>query len=361
MPVSNTRELVPFVNLLEEKMEKLTEDIGTWIVERQKIAAYGNEIADVRFRSTGAFTRAEEALTEIGNATSGAIALRGQRLKKTIEDLKREVRNIAEEAVSNGGGGGGAFFDERITKEINNAIAGVSALVPEGLKLDARLQELADLATNGGDLGNKEMVIPITRTLTYLGGDVIILNEEPDTRFIQGEVGFATETGGVVLTRDGKAAVGKVQSRDGGRTGEVTMPDIDLGVYQLFIPAEVAMQAWPREALEAVMGATISRTSDTFKQIAAFDAQLTSLIDTVKQMQGERWTADVTLMKNKEDIIRESITPKGLQIDMRDDGKVNVAFSYSDHPNLSHFVLERMDENQNWVPYDGDQGIVPAE
>lgn len=360
MPITNTRDIIPFVNLLEEQVDKLGKDIGSWLAERQKVQGYGNDIANIQFRATGAFTRAEEALSEIGNATSGTLALKGQRLKKLIEDMKNEVRVIAEEAAANGGGGG-AFFDERITKEINNAVASVSALVPEGLKLDARIQEIADLASNGGALGNKELVIPIKRKILHLGDGSIQLDEEPDIRFIEGEVGITTMDGGTVLTRAGKAAIAHVSTATNGRTAVVTLPDIDLGEYNLFIPAEVAMQSWPREALEAVMGATISRTSGTFRKVAEFESELASLVETIQQMQGSKWTADISLMKNRQDIIKESITPKGLNITPMPDGKVSVSFSYTDHEELSHFVLERMDANENWVPYDGDQGIVVAE
>lgn len=364
MPVTNTRDVIAFVNVLEENVEELESNIGSWLSERQKVQGYGNEIANIKFRSSGAFSRAEEALIEIGNATSGVVALKGQRLKKLIEDLKDEVRVIAEEAAASGGGGaggGGAFFDERITKEINNAIASVSPLVPEGLKLDTRIQEIADLATNGGELGNKEMVIPIKRTIMHLGDDLVLLDPDPDIKYLSGDVGITKPDGSSVLTRLGKAAVASVVAAEGGRTATVTLPDIDLGEYNLFIPAEVVMQAWPREALEAVMGATISRTSGTFRKVAEFEAQVDELFDTILQMKGEKWTADVTLMRNRQDIIRESITPKGLQIEATGDGKVSVAFSYSDHPDLSHFVLEKLDTNDNWVPYDGDQGIVTAE
>lgn len=171
---------------------------------------------------------------------------------------------------------------------------------------------------------------------------------------------MTTKDGGTVLTRAGKAAVAQIATTNG-RTAVVTLPDIDLGEYNLFIPAEVAMQAWPREAIEAVMGATISRTSGTFRKVAEFEAELASLVGTIQQMQGEKWTADVSLMKNRQDIIKESITPKGLNITAMPDGKVSVSFSYAENEELSHFVLERMDANENWVPYDGDQGIVVAE
>ena len=360
MPVTNTRDVIPFVNELEKDIGRLTEQIGTWLVESQKVKGYGTEIADIRFRTTGAFSRAEEALSEIGNATTGVVALKGQRLKKLIEDLKREVRVIAEEAAASGGGGG-AFFDERITKEINNAVAGVSSLVPEGLKLDARIQQIAELATNGGELGNKQLVVPVARTLTYLGGDEFALAEEEDLVYVDGEVAFALPDGGTALTRDGKAAVGTVVAVDGGRTGRLTMPDVALGEYRIFVPAEIAMHAWPREAIEAVLGASISRTSGTFKKIAEYGATLDGILDTIARMKGQGWTADVTLMQNRRDIVRESITPKGLQVEILPDGKAAVSFSYTDHPGLSHFVLEKMDADEKWVPYDGDQGIITAE
>lgn len=361
MPITNTRDVIPFVNELEKDIERLTKDLGTWLAERQKVQGYSSEIAEIRFRSTGAFSRAEEALMELGNATSGVVALKGQRLKKVLEDLKKEVKVIAEEAAA-GGGGGGAFFDERITDEINNAVAGMSSLIPDGLKLDARIQQVADLAAQGGDLGNKEMVVPIKRTVQYLGQNEIILPEDADIRYIDGEVALVDETGDAVLTTQGKAAVAQVRAIDGGARGVVTFPAVQLGNYSIFFPAEVELHAWPREAMESVLGATISRTSPTFRKIAEFDTQLQLIQKTMKEMQGKNWTADISLMKNHQDIIRESITPKGLHIDHIAEGKVNVSFSYSDHEQLSHFVLERLDEEtKSWQPYDGEQGIVEQE
>ncbi|MGF0347770.1 hypothetical protein ACQR3P_29440 [Rhodococcus sp. IEGM1300] len=359
MPITNTRDVIPFVNELEKQIESVNRDIGSWLSERQKVLGYGSDIADIRFRSTGAFSRAEEALSELGNATSGVIALRGQRLKKVLDDLRKEVKVIAEEAVNSGGGGGGGFFDERITDEINNAVAGMSTLIPDGMKLDARIQEVTDLAARGGDLGNKDLIVPIMRQIQYLGEDQFILEMDADIKYVDGEVAIVKMDGDSVLTLLGKAAVANIEALDNGARARVTLPDIELGSYKLFFPAEVALSAWPREAMESVMGATISRTSPTFRRIAEFDVRLEKLQETMKQMQGQNWTADISLMKNHQDIIREAITPKGLHIEHIAEGKVNVSFSYTDHENLSHFVLERLDEETNsWSPYDGEQGIV---
>lgn len=51
-------------------------------------------------------------------------------------------------------------------------------------------------------------------------------------------------------------------------------------------------------------------------------------------------------MRNHQDVVKEGITPKGLQVQVQD-GMANVTFSYADHPHLSHFILEKWDENKN--------------
>lgn len=357
MGVTNTRDLVPFVNELEKLLLETIEEVNTWKKEKGKILAYGVQIDQNKFRANSAFAKVEEALGEILNATGNITALKGQRLKKLIDNLKGEVIRIAEESMSSSGGGGGGAYDERIMDEVNAAVAEVSTFVPDGLKLDWRIQEIKNLAEKGGTLGDKVMVVPMRHKFKHLGANEVLLTEQDGLIYVKGEVALLTKDGDTVHTTTGTTAIGKIEPLRDGREARILLPEIVMGDYVAIHPAELKLKDWPEEAIMSVLDATLSRTSPTFVKLDGISLSLEKIQKEIELMKGENWTVDVSLMRNHRDIIRESITPKGLRVDVVD-GKAIASFSYNADPALSHFIVETMDESGEFKPFDGEDGIL---
>lgn len=356
MPITGTRDVVAFVNELEVALLAVTDEVNVWKKEKGKLLALGTQIDDTKFRANSAFVKVEEALGEIANATVGVTALKGQRLKKLIEGLKAEVMLIAEEAMASGGGGGGGY-DERLMNEINAAVADVSTLVPDGLKLDSRIQEVLNVAEKGGTLGDKKFTVPLRHEFRHYGADETILVEQEGVLYVSGDVAFLTKSGDTVRTTTGAVAVGKIEPLRNGREAKVLLPKVVMGDYVAIYPAELKLKDWPEEAIMAVLDATVSRTSPAFAKFDGISLAIDKIKEDIEEMKGENWTADISLMRNQRDIIRESITPKGLRVDVID-GKAVASFSYTDHPMLSHFIVEQMNEEGVFEPYDGEDGIL---
>lgn len=357
MPITNTRDVVGFVNGLEKSLETMNEELNVWRREKGKLLAYGTQIDQNKFRANSAFVKVEEALGEIANATTSITALKGQRLKKLIDNLKAEIFVIAEEAISAGGGGGGGGYDERLMDEINAAVADVSMLIPDGLKLDCRIQQVLDVATKGGTLGDKTIIIPMRHVFRHNGANELTLAEQDGVVYQRGDVALITATGDTVRTTTGAPAIGKLEPLRNGREARLLLPEIVMGNYTALYPAEIKLKDWPEEAIQAVLDASISRTSPTFIKLDGINLALETIENDIAAMKGSNWTMDISLMRNHRDIIRESITPKGLRVDVVD-GKTVASFAYTDHPSLSHFVVEQMNEEGEFVPYDGEDGIV---
>jgi hypothetical protein len=85
---------------------------------------------------------------------------------------------------------------------------------------------------------------------------------------------------------------------------------------------------------------------------------LTTVSEDLEKMKGPGWDDRFSITGNYKDILIEKITPKNIQVNV-ESGIAKVSFSYEDHPELSHFVLEYFDESSGtWKPYDGADGIV---
>jgi len=65
------------------------------------------------------------------------------------------------------------------------------------------------------------------------------------------------------------------------------------------------------------------------------------------------------LINTLEELEKAKLRPTGFQVVQVDDENYQLQFSYSDHPNLSHFIIEKKDPNTGeWKPYDGEVGRV---
>jgi hypothetical protein len=353
MPVNSTKDLIPFVNTLEGRVDTLTVDMNDWTTNKSKIMNALPKIDSNTIRSATALTKAEEALTEINTATFGIVAKRGQRLKTLIEDLKKKIVEIGENA---GGGFGTGTLDENSTfaREINNAISGVDISVQDGMRLDYRLYEIQQLAAQGGTLGDKEWALPYSYTIdSDVNSTMLRVITEDDIEFLAGEVTVLDHNGSPIADENNQLITGTITE-----AGDVMLSNIPHKPIKLYFPINVAIKDIPQDFLYVFANMMIQKNGVFMQKIFDFDKAIQDISTDMEAMKGENWTVDFSIMRNHQDIIKEGITPKGLQVEVQDN-IVHAKFSYNDHPNLSHFILEKWDEEKKaYVPYDGAEGVV---
>ena len=350
MPVYNTRELIPFVNELEARINGMNVEVDEWRKEKGRILTSLDTINSNRVRSTTALVKADEALTELNTATFDIVAQRGQRLKTLIENLKKQMFDIAQEA----GSGKAVGYDERINAEIDNAVSSVEAEVEDGLKLDYRLRKIQEIAMEGKTLSEKDLYLPYVYELDHdLDQTTISLPPLGGIEFLQGEVAVLRMNGDIITDEEGNIISGTIDEK-----GVVTLTAAPKEEVKLYFPVQMELKEIPKDFLLIFMQMMVQKNSEYMRQIAKFQNTLADIIKDIQAMKGENWTIDFSIMRNHQDIIKESITPKGLQIEVKN-GMVHASFSYNDHPYLSHFVLEKWNEDtQQWEPFDGAHGIV---
>jgi uncharacterized protein YueI/gas vesicle protein len=350
MPVYNTRDLIPFVNELEARINGMNVEVDEWRREKGRILTSLDTINSNKVRSTTALVKADEALTELNTATFDIVAQRGQRLKTLIENLKKQMFEIAQTA----GGGKAVGYDERINAEIDNAVSSVEAEVEDGLKLDYRLRKIQEIAMEGKTLSEKDLYLPYVYELDHdLDQTTITLPTLEGIQFLQGDVTVLRMNGDIITDGEGNIISGTINEQ-----GVVTLTAAPKEEVKLYFPVQMELKEIPKDFLLIFMQMVVQKNSEYMRQIAKFQNTLSDIVKDIQAMKGENWTVDFSIMRNHQDIIKESITPKGLQVEVKN-GMVHASFSYNDHPYLSHFVLEKWNEDtQQWEPFDGAHGIV---
>lgn len=359
MPISTTANsvLLPFVNNLEKEIEELSVAVEDWTKNKNTVLNMSNELSTINYRVTSALGQASNALSEIGNATVGVSATTPNKLKTLIENLKKEMVSIAEstEGLSGGGGGAGAY-DARINSEIDNALASVDETIPEGLKLDYRLRQLQELAASGGGGGGsmKDIVFPyMTDTLSPVNSLVYPVPQSDEIIFVEGDVTVLDENLSPIYTASGTVITGRIDEY-----GMITFNEYPDRRVKLYYPVEMQFENTPKEFLMVFLDLVLTKNSNLYKSIAVLTEEMGDIAQVLKAMQGKDWTSDYSIMRNQQELIKESITPKGLNITV-DQDKVHMTFSYSDHEHLSHFIGEVYnDDTGKWEPYNGTDGII---
>jgi hypothetical protein len=349
MPIQNSRDIIPFVNDLESKLKQVQNDLKSWNDEKTKILNAIPQVERNRVSSISAIVKAEDALAEINTATFGVVAVKGQRLKKLLEDLKNQVLIIAQNAK-------GVGVEQYIKDEINNAISEVDSAVQDGLKLDYRIRKVQEIAQEGMDFANKEIVLPLSYAVaTPLNADFIQLPEPQEgVVFVKGDVTVLDEKGQTaVLGTNGEAIYGHIDE-----TGLISLTEAPGVPVKLYYPVKFAFKDVPEDFLFYMLQTIVSKTSPIMVFLKKIEAVITEVVTDIRYMKGQDWTVDHSIMRNHKDIVKESITPKGLMTSIQN-GMVHATFSYNDHPHLSHFILEKLDPVTNeWKPFDGDKGFI---
>ncbi len=345
MPVYNDRDIIPFVNQLEVRIDGLQEDMNTWTENRSKILSSVSRVDANTQRSTVALARSEEALSEINTATYDVTASRGHRLKAVLDKLKNDILKVIEESGGSGSGSGGgiskSFGDERINQEVNNAISSVNSLVDDGIKLDYRLKEIEKIATSGGDLNYKKMIVPYLYRLEKQTSKVIQLEEEDNIKYIAGEVTVLDQNRNPII-RNSSDLIEGVINEDGLVTLNYAPPQNSV----LYFPVKMNFTDVPEEFVLDLIDMVVQKNSEYMKSILFFEREQKEILADIQAMQGANWTADYSIMGNYREQVKESITPKGLHLNVVD-GEAKLTFSYNDHPNLSHFEIEKLNKETN--------------
>lgn len=349
MPIYNTRDLIPFVNKLEEEILQMNDSLSQWDTNKNKLIASIAKTDSTYTTAMSALVRADEAMSEIGTATFKSTAQRGKRLEDTLNNLRAEMYEIAES--SEGGGGGslteGIFFDE-----LNNAIASVDVTIEDGLKLDYRLRELQDLALAGGDLSSKNVYMPYKYEVIEPTQQLIIPTND-EIIFVEGEVTVLNAEGNPFLNEKLEVITGSINE-----LGEIALSALPPEAYTLYFPVKMNLKDIPEDFLYLFLQQIVQKNSKVMEIVLGFETKFQAILDDIDLMKGTQWTPDYNIMRNHQEIVKEGITPKGVRTEVVD-GMAHVTFSYNDHPHLSHFIVEKWDEEtKRYVPYDGINGIV---
>jgi len=348
MPVYSTRDLIPFVNKLEERVEALNSSISDWIAQKNRILTSIDDMQGSRNLALTSLAKADEALSEIGTATFNVVANRGQRLNKLIQELKNEMYIIAQNAK------GGKGYDPRINKEIDNAVSSVDSVIEDGLKLDYRLRQLQEAAMHGVHLSEKEIIFPYMTDTIMVTDTSIVLEPIEGFQFVDGEVTVLDEKGMPAVNRFNEFVSGTIDS-----SGNIELTDIPVTPVKIYFPVEAAFKDIPADFLRIFLQTIVQKNNEQFKKLMVFENLLGEILSDIRSMKGQNWTVDFSIMRNHQDIIKESITPKGLHVEVKN-GLAYASFSYNDHPYLSHFILEKWDEeSKKFVPFDGKSGVIP--
>jgi|GEM_PF-2707468 len=350
MPISNTKDVIQFVNGLETKINGLQQDMTDWENNKIQILSALPQININRTNAISAIVKAEDALAELNTATYGVVAAKGQRLKKLLDDLKAQVIEIAENAT-----GKGVDIDPYIKDEINNAIASVDSSISDGLKLDYRIRELQAVAEEGQSFAEKDIILPFNYKSEFpLNHYEVQLAPQEGVEYVKGDVTVLDAKGDrVVLGTNQEAITGTVYE-----SGLIILSESPKVPVTLVYPARLNFNNVPEDFLYYTLQMMLTKSSPTLTFVQRMEAVVTEVVSDIKQMKGTNWTADYSIARNRKDILLESITPKGLQVEVQN-GNVHAMFSYNDHPNLSHFVLEKLNPDTNeYEPFDGQAGVV---
>lgn len=329
----------------------MNESVSQWDANKYKLLASANRTDSIYSTAMNALVRADEAMAEIGTASFKSTSNRGKRLEDTLNKLRADMYEIA--ATATGSSGGGALTSGMFYDELNNAISSVDATIEDGLKLDYRLRELQSLSQLGADTSNKPLFMPYKYSISIPDARSFTVPTEDIITFVQGDVTVLNNLNEPMLDDMLKIIVGTIDDK-----GHVQLTSVPKESYQIYFPVRMKLKDIPEDFLYLFMQQMIQKNSRVMETVLTFENQILSINQDIEYMKGVQWTPDFSIMRNHQELVKEGITPKGLDVEVQN-GLAHVTFSYDDHPHLSHFVIEKWDESTHqFIPYDGNNGIV---
>lgn len=354
MPITNSKDIINFVNGLELNINSLQKDIKTWNDSKEELTDSMAELGNTSTMARQTMIRADNALSEINTAVIASTALSGRRLDDTLKKLKSDIFLAIENGDIIGiGGGGGEVTSGEVYEEINNAIAGVDPMVMPGLRLDYRLQEIFNLANAGAAALEKDIYIP----RKFVPGDIESLTVQGEVlsteKFVAGEVTILDENSLPIIGSRNELITGQIDE-----AGLITLSEIPIVRTVMYYPIEIEFKDVEKEFLYILMEMMFKKNQPMMQQVMMISSNMNGILEDITAMKGANWTVDFSIMANHMDIMKEAITPKGVYLAV-EDGKTNLSFSYQDSPLISHFVVEKLDpETGEWMPANENGGII---
>ena len=353
MPITNSKDIIGFVNGLEQSILALQRDIRSWNDSKEEITNSTVELSNTSTIARQTMIRADNALSEINTAVIASTALAGKRLDDTLKKLKQDIFLAIENGDIIGIGGGGEVTSGEIYEEINNAIANVDPMVLPGLRLDHRIQEVYNLANAGASALEKDIYIP----RKFVPGEITTLTIQGDVlsteKFVAGEVTVLDENALPIIGSKNELITAQIDE-----AGLITLSEIPLVKTVMYYPIEIEFKDVERDFLYVLMEMLLKKNNPMMQQVMMLSTNLNGILEDIEAMKGVNWTPDFSIMQNHMDIVKEAITPKGVYLTV-EDGKTNLSFSYEDSPLISHFVVEKFDaDSGEWMPANENGGII---
>lgn len=353
MPIYNTKNIVDFVNGLESRLNEVGEITADWDSNKKKVLSGVGRIDGININAVQSLVKADEALNEISTATFTSAAGRGKRLEDTLNKLKQSIFSAIENGDIIGvGSGGGELTGGMFYEELNNAIAEVDPTIDDGIKLDYRLRNIQEMAAEGKKVGTKDMLLP-QKFFLELPKDIFVdIPEVEDQRFVYGDVTVLTEELLPTYQND-EMITGTIN--ENGRIILSSIPDVPVYLYY---PVQMNFSNIPEDFGYLFFDLLLDKHSPIMRSIVKIQDIIDTLAYDLDYMKGEKWTPDFSIMSNHKDFLRETLTPKGINVDVQN-GQSVMSFSYEDNEMLSHFIAETWNEEKKiWEPINSNGGII---
>lgn len=289
-------------------------------------------------------------LQDISNVTAfvGGASV-GKRLRYVLDQLKAELIVMINEMANTKR----PVDLGTLGNEIQAAIALVDANVPDGIKLDYRFQDMEKQIGILQQKENQTLWIPYGMSIDA-PTSLTIQAEKPDHAvFVSGDVTVVNENKKAAKDENLLKITGSITA-----SGIVTLTGMPTESIKIWYPIEIKRSHFQDKDLWNILeimqlSQASSGTSEEIESFMSYTrAQLIA-------MKGIDWNSEKNLSEAFELIKKTALAPKSLQIQTLGNNQMAIQFSYEDHPLLSHFILERWDDQTNtWVAYDGNEGIV---
>lgn len=354
MPIYNSKNIIEFVNKLEDQIDELKESTKEWSENQGRIISGINRIDGINVNAIQSLVKADEALSELSTATFTSGAARGKRLEDTLKKLKESIFSAIENGDIVGvGGGGGELTGGVFYKELNNAISEVDATIEDGLKLDYRLQKIQTMAASGSKFEKKELVLPHKMIVEQVTSVNIKGELNTDERFVDAEVTVLDRNLLPIFNNQNEMITGHINLK-----GEIVLSELVNEPIYLYYPVQMNFLNIPEDFGYLFFDLLIDKHSPIMSSLVKVQKVVDVVLQDFEQMKGENWTADFSIMSNHIDLLKESIVPKGVSIDVRN-GQAVLGLSYQDSEMLSHFVAETLNPVTNeWEPINEQGGII---
>ncbi len=353
MPIYNTKNIVDFVNNLESKLNEVGNITEDWGKNKAKVLTSISKIEGINVNAVQSLVKADEALSELSTATFTSAAARGKRLEDTLNKLKQSIFSAIENGDIIGiGSGGGELTGGMFYEELNNAIAEVDPTIEDGIKLDYRLRSIQEMAARGEKVGTKDMLLPQKYFLEIPKDIFVDIPEKEDQRFVLGDVTVLGEDL-LPMYQNDEMITGTISEE-----GRVILSSIPEKPTYLYYPVQMDFLDIPQEFGYLFFDLLLDKHSPIMRSIVKIQDIIDTLSYDLDYMKGEKWTPDFSIMSNHRDFLRETLTPKGINVDVQN-GQSVMSFSYEDNEMLSHFVAETWNEmTKTWEPINNNGGVI---